>query len=200
MKSKDYFYIALLSILFSFNLIKNNPVASIVKTPFTLEDKALQVTARELSVCESESILKYDISGRGYKPIEVTIVNQGSHSYEIDRSATSLPCATAKEIAWKETKRAMPRGLGLKILGFMFWPFSIASGIDSIATYKTHRQIVNVLKAKGFKDDPEAILPYSVVKRVLYIPEDKFEKTFSVSLEDTTNDELVVLPVEVQSS
>ncbi len=200
MKSKDYFYIALLSILFSFNLINKNPVSSITDTPFSLEDKNLQVTVRVLPTDESKNVLKYDVEGRGYTPVEVTIVNQGSHAYEIDRSATSLPCATAQEIAWKETKSSIPRGLGLKILGFVFWPFSIASGVDSIVSYKKHRQIVNILKAKGFKDDAEAILPYSVVKRVLYIPEDKFEKTFSVSLEDKTSDELVVVPVTIENS
>lgn len=198
MKSKDYFYIALLSILFSFNLINKNTVSSITETPFTLEDKNLQVSVRVLPTDESKNILKYDVEGRGYTPVEVTIVNQGSHAYEIDRSATSLPCATAKEIAWKESKSALPRGLGLKILGFIFWPFSIASGVDSIMTYKKHRQIVNILNAKGFKDEAEAILPYSVVKRVLYIPEKKFEKSFSVSLEDKTSDKLVVIPVKVE--
>ena len=197
MKAKDYFYITLLSVLFSFNLINKNLVQSILQTPFSLDDKALHVSVRALSAQESTSILKYDLTAQGYKPIEVTISNQGSHAYEISRASTSLPCATAKEIAWKKTKGTIPRGLGLKILGFIFWPFAIASGIEGIATIKNHTRLVNILKAKGFKDDAEAILPYSLVKRVLYIPEDKFEKTFSVALEDLTSDELVVIPVEV---
>jgi hypothetical protein len=200
MKQKDYFYIVLLSALFSFNLIKKNPVQSILDTPFSLQDKALTVSVRALSSEESKSILKYDVTAKGYKPIEVTVSNQGSHTYEISRASTSLPCATASEIAWKQTTGTLPRSLGLKILGFIFWPFAIASGVESIATMKKHKQIVNILKAKGFKDDAEAILPYSLVKRVLYIPEDKFEKTFSVALEDLTGDELVVVPVEVMDS
>ena len=199
MKSKDYFYISLLSILFSFNLINKNPIQSILDTSFSLEDKVIHVSARALSSDESKSILKYDVMAKGYKPIEVTISNQGSHTYEISRASTSLPCATSKEIAWKETKGTIPRGLGLKVLGFIFWPFSIVSTVESIATFKKHKQIINVLKAKGFKDDAEEILPYSLVKRILYIPKDKFEKTFSVSLEDLTADELVVKPVELLS-
>ncbi|MGH2612208.1 MAG: hypothetical protein ACRDFB_04055 [Rhabdochlamydiaceae bacterium] len=197
MKSKDYFYISLLSILFSFNLINKNPIQSILDTPFSLEDKALQISVRALTSEESRSILKYDLTANGYKPIEVTISNQGSHTYELSRASTSLPCATAKEIAWKKTKGTIPRGLGLKILGFIFWPFAIASGIEGIATYKKHKQMVNILKAKGFKDDAEEILPYSLVKRVLYVPKDKFEKTFSVALEDLTGDDLIVIPVEI---
>ncbi len=200
MKSKDYFYISLLTVLFSFNLINKNPVPSLLTAPFSLKDKALEVSVRTLSKEEGASILKYDVTGKGYRPIEVTITNQGSHTYEISRASTSLPCATAKEIAWKHTKGTIPRGLGLKILGFIFWPFSIASGIEGIVTLKKHKQIVKVLNAKGFKDKAEQIVPYSLTKRVLYIPEDKFEKTFSVALEDVTGDELVVIPVEVQES
>jgi hypothetical protein len=200
MKSKDYFYITLFSVLFSFNLISRNPVPSLLKAPFSLEDKALQASARLLSKEESSSILKYDVTAKGYMPIEVTITNQGSHTYEISRSSTSLPCATAKEIAWKHTKGTIPRGVGLKILGFLFWPFAIVSGIEGIVTFKKHKQIVKILKAKGFKDDAEEIAPYSLVKRVLYIPKDKFEKTFTVALEDVTGDELVVIPVDVRDS
>lgn len=200
MKSKDYFYISLLSVLFSFNLVNKSPVQSIMDTNFSLEDKALHVAVRELSADESKSILKYDVTAKGYKPIEVSISNQGSHTYEISRASTSLPCATANEIAWKETKGTIPRSIGLKILGFIFWPFSLVSGIDTITTLKSHKKIVNILKAKGFKDEAEEIVPYSMVKRVLYIPEDKFAKTFSVSLEDLTVDDLVVIPVEVKES
>ncbi len=198
MKSKDYFYISLLTILFSFNLVNKNPVQAILDIPFSLEDKPLQVSVKALSSDESKSILKYDVTAKGYKPIEVTISNQGSHTYEISRASTSLPCATSSEIAWKQTKGTLPRSLGLKILGFVFWPFSIVSGIEGIVTFKKHKQIVNILKAKGFKDDAEEIVPYSLVKRVLYIPIDKFEKTFTVALEDLTSDELVVVPVEVK--
>jgi len=195
MKSKDYFYISLFTILFSFNLIKPNPIQS----TFTLDDKDLTVTARTLSAEESGTILKHDVVAKGYTPVEITISNQGSHTYEISRASTSLPCATASEIAWQETKGAIPRGIGLKVLGFIFWPFSIASSVDSIVTYKKHKKIVKILDAKGFKDEVERVSPYTLVKRVLYIPQEKFENSFTVALEDVTGDELVVVPVLVNS-
>lgn len=196
MKSKDYFYISLFTILFSFNLIRPDRLKSVLEIPFSLEDKALQVSARTLTSQESTSILKYDVTAKGYKPVEVTIANPGSHSYTISRASTSLPCATSKDIAWKQTKGTLPLSIGIKALGFIFWPFSIVSGIEGIATLKKHKQIVSILNSKGFKDDGENILPYSLVKRVLYIPKDKFEKTFTLSLEDITTNELVVIPVE----
>mgnify|MGYP001559501174 CR=1 FL=1 len=204
MKSKDYFYLTLFTVLFSFNLIKQNPIQSLTSHTFSLEDKALSVSVRSLTSEESQTILKHDLINKGYQPIEVTIANQGSHTYEISRASTSLPCATASEIAWKQTRGSIPRGVALKALGFLFWPFSIVSSIDSITTFKKHRHIVRVLDAKGFKDEAETIAPYSLVKRVLYIPQDKVEETFTVALEDVTGDDLVVIPVslsnEVQSN
>jgi len=80
---------------------------------------------------------------------------------------------------------------------FFFWPFAIPGAIDSIHTFKKHRSVVKTLKTKGFKEDAEAILPYSLIKRVLYVSQDSFFKRFTVALEDVTGDELVVIPVEV---
>jgi hypothetical protein len=105
--------------------------------------------------------------------------------------------AKPKTIAWKFTKRGIPRALGLKILSMVFWPFSIPSAVDSIYSFKKHTTLIKVLTAKGFKEVDEIVLPYSMVKRVLYIPKALFYKTFSVSLEDQHTDELVVIPVEV---
>jgi hypothetical protein len=198
MKYKELFYVSIISILFSFNLINKNPIKSIVDTSFSLKDAPLQVSTKLLTSEESQSILKYDLTDKGYKPVEVTISNSGSHTYEISRASTSLACATPKEVAWKATRGSIPRGIGLKILGFFFWPLAIPSAIDTVYTVKKHRSIVSILTAKGFKDQAEAIPPYSLVKRILYIPEDQFIPTFTLSLEDLTEDDLVVIPVTCQ--
>lgn len=195
MKYKDLFYISILTILFSFNLINKNSLQSIID--FSLKDQPIQISTKLLTASESQSILKHDLIARGYKPIEVTISNSGSHIYTISRASTSLACATAEDIAWKETRGSIPTGIGLKALSFIFLPFAAVSMIDSIHTIKKHRSIVQILKAKGFKDEAEEILPYSLVKRVLYIPNEQFVKNFTLALEDITGDELIVVPVEV---
>lgn len=197
MKLKDLFYLSLLTLLFSFNLADKSSFQSIIRSSFSLEDQQLKITSRLLSAEESGSILKYDLTARGYKPVEITIANTGCHTYTVSRASTSLACATPESIAWKESKRSIPRGVGLKVLSFIFWPFTVASTIDSIHTFKKHRSIVKILKAKGFKDEAEEILPYSLVKRVLYVPDPGYFNTFSLSLEDMTVDELVVVPVTV---
>lgn len=197
MKYKELFYLSVVSVLLSFNIINRSPVNLLIDSAFSLQDAPLQLSTRILTSDESQTILNHDIIAKGYTPVEVTIANSGSHTYEISRASTSLPCAKAEEIAWKHTKGAIPRGIGLKILSFFFWPFMIPSAIDSIHGLKSHRSIVKILSAKGFKDDAEIVPPYSLVKRVLYIPTDKFQSTFTFALEDVTGDELVVIPIKV---
>lgn len=200
MKYKDLFYVSILSILASFNLINVSPIKSVksmIDSSFSLKDQPLHVSTRLLTSEESQILLKHDLIEKGYQPVEVTISNSGSHTYQISRASTSLPCAKPEEVAWKETRGSIPHGIGFKVLGFFFWPFAIPSAIHSIHTIKKHRSIVQVLTAKGFKDDAETVLPYSLVKRVLYIPREQFTKTFTFALEDLTGDELVVIPITV---
>ena len=163
----------------------------------TLEDKKLQVSARVYSAEESEQVLKVDLVDKGYVPVEVTIQNQGDHSYAISMASTAQKSDRPKDVAWKFYKASVARGMGWRIVSFFWWPLSIPSAIDSIVSYKKHRSVLKSLAAKGFKEVDEVVLPYSVVKRLLYIPQASFYDTFSVSMEDLDGDELVVVPVIV---
>jgi len=161
----------------------------------SLHDEILTVSAKVYNPDESKQILKTDLVSRGYVPVEITIMNPGEHTYGISIASTGLDLATPEQIAWKESARGIPRGVVLKILSIFFWPFTIPSTIDTIYSIKKHASTVSVLTAKGLKEAEEIVLPYSLVKRVLYVPEDSFNKTFSVSLQNLHTEEQVVIPV-----
>jgi hypothetical protein len=150
----------------------------------TLEDKKLQVTARVYSAQESEQFLNVDLIGKRYVPVEVTIQNQGNHSYAISMASTPLRSDKPKDVAWKYHKGSIARGMGWRIISFFCWPLMIPSMIDSIVSFKKNRSLLKSLTAKGFKEIDEVVLPFSVVKRMLYIPQEAFFNTFSVSMED----------------
>jgi ketosteroid isomerase-like protein len=176
---------------------KPSPIPPVFTEEFTLEDRKLQVTAKAYTAEESRQILQTNLIGMGYIPVEVTIQNQGDHAYAISMASTAMSSARPKDVAWKYTVAGIPRAIGWKVLSYVFWPFTVPSTIDSIISYKKHRSIVKILTAKGFKEVDEVVLPYSLVKRLLYIPEKSFYDTFSVSMEDLNGDELVVVPVKV---
>jgi hypothetical protein len=110
-------------------------------------------------------------------------------------ASTAQKSEKPKDVAWKFHKASIARGVGWRIVSFFCWPLSIPSAIDSIVSYKKNRSVLKSLTAKGFKEVDEVVLPYSVVKRLLYIPQASFYNTFSVSMEDLDGDELVVIPV-----
>jgi len=176
---------------------KPTPIPAVFKEDLTMEDKKLQVAAKAYTSAESRHILQTDLLDMGYIPVEVTIQNQGDHAYGISMASTAMSSARPKDVAWTYTKAGIPRAIGWKILSWVFWPFTIPSTIDSIHSFKQHRSLVKVLTAKGFKEVDEVVLPYSLVKRLLYIPKGSFYDTFSVSMEDLDGDELVVIPVKV---
>ncbi len=190
-----YFFYSLVILFLMGATWKEGSAPRLFSERLALEDHPLTISAKVYSSEESESVLHTDLSARGYVPVEITIQNPGDHAYAISAASTSMSSAAPSDIAWEVTKGAIPRGVGLKVLSLFFWPFAIPSTIDSIHTFKKHKSLVHVLTAKGFKEDDEIILPYSLVKRMLYIPKETFYTTFSVALEDLTSDELVVVPV-----
>ena len=102
----------------------------------TLEDKKLQVSARAYTAEESKHILRVDLVDKGYVPVEVTIQNQGDHSYAISMASTAQKSDRPKDVAWKFHKASIARAVGWKIVSFFCWPLSIPSAIDSIVSYK----------------------------------------------------------------
>ena len=198
MKFNNFIY-PILGAFLLLGTTKSTTLAEVFSEEVSLEERGVAVSARVYSREESQQFLHLDLEGKGYVPVEITIKNPGDHTYTISACSTAMSSAKPQEIAWKVTKGAIPRGVGLKIFSLFFWPFMIPSTIDSIHTFKTHQSFIKTLTAKGFKETDEIVLPYSLVKRVLYIPEASFYANFSVSLEDLTADELVVIPVSACS-
>ncbi len=195
MKNKEFFSIVIGALLLAGASGKIGHTSSGFSHEATLEDRELAITAKVYTPEESKKILKMDLAAKGYVPVEVTVQNAGHHSYAISGASTAMRSAKPQEIAWKVSKGAIPRGVGLKILSLVFWPMTVASSVDSIFTFKKHLSVVKILSAKGFKEDDEIVLPYSVVKRILYVPRGAFYEDFSVALEDLSSKELVVIPV-----
>lgn len=161
---------------------------------FSKSAKGLHISARVYNSDECKQYLHYDYIGRGVVPVEVHIRNSSANSYDISAASVSMPTLSGKELAWKETKKALPRSLALRIAGLFFWPLAIPATIDSIVVYKSHRMLSKDLEAKTLKRKDERILPYSTTSRVLYVKEEGYTEGFSFSLQDVDSKELIVIP------
>lgn len=161
---------------------------------FDTTKKGLKISAKTYDATLSQSYLHHDLIRRGYTPVELIVQNNSAESYALSAASVALPNATASEVTWSLTKKAIPRSLAFKIASLFFWPLMIPSTIDSIITYKAHTTLKKDLEAKALKENDEIVTPFTTVTRILFVRTDGYYKDFSVSLEDVDSKELVVIP------
>ncbi len=134
---------------------------------------------------KSKTTLGADLIDRGYQPVQIVIHNPTAHSFLFSPDHVSLPSSSGSKVAMSISKKAIPRSIGYKIAGFLFWPFMIPSTIDSIRTYSKHRALKKEFKAHSVKK--EIVSPYSTIHRVLFVPLNEYNENFSLYIEDDAN-------------
>ena len=150
---------------------------------FIPEGDGLKLTAKAYTVDESIANLDRNVLKKGYQPVQITIQNNSPTVYQMGAESLSLPTTDSDKVAWKFTQDAIPRGVALKIASIFFWPLSIASTIDGVKTFKTYKHLKKDFKAKTL-DKSEVVAPYSTITRIIFVPKDKFESDFSVTLQN----------------
>ena len=150
------------------------------------DKRQISLTTKALSHDESKALLGRDILDRGYQPVQLIIQNNSSRTYAIPKEKISLPTVPADTIALKVMKTALPRAIGWKIASFLFWPLTIASTIDGAKSLTTYKKLKKELTAKTMKADEE-IGPYSLARRVIFVPKEKYKQDFEVVFVDTVN-------------
>ena len=146
------------------------------------EEPGVFITSKAYTPEESKKHLDRDLQSRGYQPVQVTIQNNTADTLLYDEASVSLPSANPSKIALKVSKTALPRAIGYKIAGLIFWPFMIPGTIDTFRTFKAHKRLKRDLKARAIKE--EAISPYSTVHRMIYVPMAEFKEHFTIKLTD----------------
>ena len=116
----------------------------------------------------------------GYQPVQLTIENQSPDPYLVNPESIGLPLVSPKKVAGKFSGSSLPGALGLKIAGFIFWPFSIPSTMHGIKTLQSQQAIKKDLTVKSVKE--EIIAPYSTMNRVFFVESKKYKDSFSVTL------------------
>jgi hypothetical protein len=181
-------------VLGQLNVLPLRPMPTLIVSKELFADKErVSISIKPLSVAESEKYLKSDIFDLGYKPIQITVENQSPDPYLINEESISLPSINSKEIA-KATKRSsLPTSIGLKVAGFIFWPFSIASGMHGIKTLQNYQRIQKDLWVKSVKE--EIIPPYTTMNRVFFVKTEDFKDCFYVTLTNQETLESKVFPI-----
>ncbi len=178
-------------ILTSMETYKERSLGGLTSTEaaFSKEAQGLNVVAKTYTPGESRSFLQRNLIKSGYQPIQITVQNNTSNSYNLSAEGISMPTASAGKVAGSVSKKALPRGIALKIASLLFWPFMIPSTIDGIITLKTHISLHKDFSAKSVKEKQEIVAPYSTYNRVIFVPLKQLKDTLTVTLIDQDSDE-----------
>jgi len=171
------------------------PFVGSMLEPFS--EEGIHIRAKVYSPRESMIYLNRDLIHRGLQPLQVTIQNNTGNSFYLSNSGLDLPNMPSKAVAGKLMRSAIPRSIAFRIAGFFFWPLLIPGTIDSIITMKNYFDIRQDYYAKSIKDQPELIVPYSTVNRVIFLPSDLDADQFTLYLQEPKGGSYHPFPVEI---
>jgi hypothetical protein len=180
----------LLSIALVFSLVSRGevrgPLANLIKVEKGFSEKeTIRLSVKTLSPEESEKYLTQDVLDLGYMPVQITVENKTADPYRLSPSSIGLDLASAEKVAEKISRKALPRTIFFKLAGFVFWPLTIPSTINSLMTIKNRNNLEKKLTAKSVKD--EIIPAYSTVNRVFFVALKEYRGEFDVSLQNLEN-------------
>ncbi len=171
----------LFAVLTQGNPYKASAIPSLFFKGESFSDSAqIQIAAKAYNREETEEILHSDLQKWGYQPIQITVDNQSSESYTISPKNISLNSVSPKDVAKVVIKASIPRSIGLKAAGFIFWPFMIPSTIEGIHTLRSYNAMKKDLRAKSVKD--ETVAPYSVFHRLVFVKKEQYQDSFDITL------------------
>ena len=200
--NKNFFYYASISILAGVCLslgwyhhyIRHiTSIAPAAMPVFGPEDKSIEVHVRALTSDESQMLLGHNLPGKGVLPLHFTIQNNSPYEYSICPDSVDLNHIDSNKVANKIQRSALPRSIAFKVLGFLFWPFMIPGTIDTIHTFHTYKLLKMDYSAKSMKE--EIVPVYSVVNRILFVPEKDFKEEFTVTLIDKDKQEPIIFEI-----
>jgi hypothetical protein len=173
-------------------------IAPSMLSVFHSEEKIVDIQVKAMSAEESKQLLGHDLLSRGVQPLQITIQNNSPNEYALNLESVDLDYIDAKEVARKIKKEALPRSIGFKVLGFLFWPFMIPGTIDSIHTFHSYKLLKRDYLAKTMKD--EVVPVYSTLNRILFVPEADVKEKFTITLIGVKKFELYIFDIVTMGS
>ncbi|NGX47273.1 MAG: hypothetical protein K1000chlam3_00646 [Chlamydiae bacterium] len=158
------------------------PYVGSIAEPF--KEKGVHVSAKVYDAGDSKAYLDRDLLQVGFQPIQITIQNNSEKVFALSNQGVEIPIAESKTVAGYVTRAAIPRAIGFKVAGLIFWPFLIPGTIDTIVTFNSHMKMKRDYHAKSIKDEEEILPPYSTIHRVIFLPTNQTLEDFTLYLKD----------------
>lgn len=148
------------------------------------KDERIYAQATAYTAEDCKYFLHSDLISKGYRPIQLSIQNNTSKPLGLGDLSIDLPLASGNQIATQFFKETIPRAVALKVASFFFWPLMVPSTIDGIVTYRSQKIMRHDYTAKTIKNYEEIIPAYSTINRILFVKEENYRDSFTLSLQD----------------
>lgn len=123
---------------------------------------------------------------KGYQPVQITLVNNTSHSFNFSLGAFSFPCISAEEMAermdFSTTKRMAGWGVGSL---FFSKSFLLPTAIEATVSGKESAKLQKDFIKKGLSNT--VIKPYDVLNGLIFVEKSSFNPHFSFTLRNGSN-------------
>jgi hypothetical protein len=176
--------LAALAVFMTKQQVETLPFEDIVTAQGSFEEKdmGLFLTYKVYSADDSKNYLGKDLISRGYQPIQITIQNNSSKFYDMEENAVSLSTATPNKVVRSVMKSSIPRSVGYRVAGLIFWPLSIPGTIDGIKTAHGHTKLRRHYNAQVIKQ--ETIAPFTTIYRILFVPKKNYQEDFILKIKE----------------
>jgi hypothetical protein len=149
--------------------------------------QSILLTSRVFSKSDCKKFLGRNVIRKGYQPIHITITNNTNRYLNISKSNISLPCVSVMNVTKKVHTSTAGRAVGYGIASLIIWPMAIPAIVDGIGSSQANQKLDQDFLNKELCD--QVICPFNTITGLIFVPVEKFDSKFSITLVDAQSDE-----------
>lgn len=160
---------------------------------FTTHEKGHSVAFahKTLNKAECKRYLDRDVLSKGYQPVQVTISNNTDRHLNFTQANISMDCVSATYVGQKVHTSTVARATSYGVGALFLWPLAIPAVVDGVGSAKANDRLDEDFSRKELCD--QIINPFTTINGLIFVPVEKFDHEFSITLVDTKNHNKFVL-------
>lgn len=141
---------------------------------------------KPLDKADCQRYLGRDVLAKGYQPIQITFSNNTNRYLNFSKANISIPCVCAGEIAHKVHTSTAARASIYGVAGALFfWPLVIPAIVDGVGSSRANKKLNMDFSKKELCD--QIVAPFSTINGLIFVPVEKFDPEFKITLVDANN-------------
>jgi hypothetical protein len=144
---------------------------------------------KALDKSECKRYLDRDVLAKGYQPVQITFTNNTNRYMNFSKANISIPSVFAAEIAHKVHTSTVARATSYGVASIVFfpltWPLAIPAVVDGVGSSQANEKLDEDFSRKELCD--QVVSPFSTINGLIFVPVEKFDPEFKITLVDADN-------------